>query len=245
MTLNGQPLLLNKDFSPSPSYMAAGSWSTDSIVFASFGIKDSITSDYKNLSLKNKWIMIIRGNEKDVNKPDSQALYSRRNPASSTFKIRTLKAEGAAAILIVVNEVPKTKIPFAGNMYVSDEGKAIPVIYITYSLAASLLGGHAASLAEMKNFAKGNYAAHCTLEQTTFTIHMESSDIIGVLPGTDKKDEYVFVTGHYDHLGKKDSVIYYGADDDGSGTTSVLQIATAFAKAKKKKDLHPAEQWCL
>jgi Zn-dependent M28 family amino/carboxypeptidase len=54
------------------------------------------------------------------------------------------------------------------------------------------------------------------------------------LPGTDKKDEYVFVTGHYDHLGKRDSVIYYGADDDGSGTTSVIEIAEAFAKAKKK-----------
>jgi Zn-dependent M28 family amino/carboxypeptidase len=41
--------------------------------------------------------------------------------------------------------------------------------------------------------------------------------------------------GHYDHLGKRgDSVIYYGADDDGSGTTGVLNIATAFAEAKKK-----------
>jgi Zn-dependent M28 family amino/carboxypeptidase len=63
---------------------------------------------------------------------------------------------------------------------------------------------------------------------------MESSNVIGVLPGTDKKDEYVFVTGHYDHLGKKDSVIYYGADDDGSGTTSVLEIAETFVKAKEK-----------
>ena len=54
-----------------------------------------------------------------------------------------------------------------------------------------------------------------------------------MLPGTDKKDEYVFVTGHYDHLGKQGNVIYYGADDDGSGTTSVLQIANAFAEAKK------------
>ena len=58
--------------------------------------------------------------------------------------------------------------------------------------------------------------------------------MIGVLPGTDKKDEYVFVTGHYDHLGKKGNIIWYGADDDGSGTTSVLQIATAFAKAKQE-----------
>jgi Zn-dependent M28 family amino/carboxypeptidase len=58
--------------------------------------------------------------------------------------------------------------------------------------------------------------------------------VIGVLEGTDKKDEYVVLSGHYDHLGKRDTVIYYGADDDGSGTTSVLQMAEAFAAAKKK-----------
>jgi Zn-dependent M28 family amino/carboxypeptidase len=63
---------------------------------------------------------------------------------------------------------------------------------------------------------------------------LQSSNVLGVLPGTDKKDEYVFITAHYDHLGKKDSVIYYGADDDGSGTTSVLEIAEAFAEAKQR-----------
>ena len=40
------------------------------------------------------------------------------------------------------------------------------------------------------------------------------------------------VSAHYDHLGKRDTVIYYGADDDGSGTVSVLELAAAFAKAK-------------
>jgi Zn-dependent M28 family amino/carboxypeptidase len=56
---------------------------------------------------------------------------------------------------------------------------------------------------------------------------------MGVLEGSDLKDEYVFVTAHYDHLGKRDTVIYYGADDDGSGTVSVLEIAEAFVKAKQ------------
>jgi Zn-dependent M28 family amino/carboxypeptidase len=41
------------------------------------------------------------------------------------------------------------------------------------------------------------------------------------------------MTAHYDHLGMRgDSVIYYGADDDGSGTVSVLEFAEAFTKAK-------------
>jgi Zn-dependent M28 family amino/carboxypeptidase len=61
----------------------------------------------------------------------------------------------------------------------------------------------------------------------------ESTNVIGVLEGTDKKDEYLVITAHYDHLGKRnDSVIYYGADDDGSGTVAVIELAEAFVKAK-------------
>ena len=57
--------------------------------------------------------------------------------------------------------------------------------------------------------------------------------MIGILPGTSKKDEFVFMTGHYDHLGKNGNVIYYGADDDGSGSVGVLQMAEAFGAAYK------------
>jgi len=53
-----------------------------------------------------------------------------------------------------------------------------------------------------------------------------------MIEGTDKKDEYVFLTAHYDHLGNHNGKIYYGADDDGSGTCSVIEMAEAFAKAK-------------
>jgi Zn-dependent M28 family amino/carboxypeptidase len=50
--------------------------------------------------------------------------------------------------------------------------------------------------------------------------------------GSDKKDEFVFLTAHYDHLGKYNGKIFYGADDDGSGTVAVIEMAEAFAKAK-------------
>jgi hypothetical protein len=69
--------------------------------------------------------------------------------------------------------------------------------------------------------------------KTTLT-SLQSTNVVGVLPGTDLKDQYLFITAHYDHLGKRgDSVIYYGADDDGSGTVSVLTLADAFTQAKK------------
>ena len=62
---------------------------------------------------------------------------------------------------------------------------------------------------------------------------LNASNVLGMIEGTDKKDEFVILTAHYDHLGKKGDNIYYGADDDGSGTAAVLQMAEAFAAAKK------------
>ena len=66
------------------------------------------------------------------------------------------------------------------------------------------------------------------------SIQLDASNVIGYIEGTDKKDEYVFLTGHYDHLGKQSNEIYYGADDDGSGTVGVIEMAEAFAKAKQE-----------
>lgn len=66
----------------------------------------------------------------------------------------------------------------------------------------------------------------------------KSENVLGFLEGTDKKDEVLVITAHYDHIGKKASgegdLINNGADDDGSGTVAVLQIAKAFAQAKKE-----------
>ncbi len=65
-------------------------------------------------------------------------------------------------------------------------------------------------------------------------------NVIGVLPGSDPqlKHTYVLVTAHYDHLGKKSTgtgdLIYNGANDDGSGTVSVIALARALGALKVK-----------
>lgn len=58
-----------------------------------------------------------------------------------------------------------------------------------------------------------------------------SENVLGFIEGTDKKDEVLVISAHYDHLGKDGKNIYYGADDDASGTAAVMLIAKAFAKA--------------
>jgi Zn-dependent M28 family amino/carboxypeptidase len=61
------------------------------------------------------------------------------------------------------------------------------------------------------------------------------ANVVGILPGKSKKDEYVIFSGHYDHLGvgrpdNRGDSIFNGANDDASGTTAVLMLAQYFGK---------------
>jgi len=58
-----------------------------------------------------------------------------------------------------------------------------------------------------------------------------SENVLAFIKGTDKPEEIIVISAHYDHLGMKDDEIYNGADDDGSGTVAILKIAEAFQKA--------------
>ena len=51
------------------------------------------------------------------------------------------------------------------------------------------------------------------------------------MEGTDKKEEILVITAHYDHIGVKDDKVYNGADDDGTGTVATQEMAQAFAEA--------------
>ena len=61
----------------------------------------------------------------------------------------------------------------------------------------------------------------------------DSENIWAYIEGSEKPDEVIVMSAHYDHIGITDGEIYNGADDDGSGTVALLEIAKAFAIAKK------------
>lgn len=61
----------------------------------------------------------------------------------------------------------------------------------------------------------------------------DSENILAFIEGSEKPDEIVVISGHYDHVGTRNGVVYNGADDDGSGTVAVMEIAKAFQSAKK------------
>lgn len=58
-----------------------------------------------------------------------------------------------------------------------------------------------------------------------------SENVIGMIKGSEKPEEFIIITAHYDHLGKRDDEIFYGADDNASGTAAVIEIAEAFREA--------------
>jgi Peptidase family M28 len=61
----------------------------------------------------------------------------------------------------------------------------------------------------------------------------DSENILAFIEGSEKPEEIIVISGHYDHVGTKNGVVYNGADDDGSGTVAVMEIAKAFQSAKK------------
>ena len=71
-----------------------------------------------------------------------------------------------------------------------------------------------------------------TLVYTQQEQELQAENVLAFIEGTDKKDEIVVITAHYDHIGVENGVVYNGADDDGSGTVALLGIAKALARAK-------------
>ena len=115
---------------------------------------------------------------------------------------------------------------------------------------------HAGRFARMKRFA-GNakfaspvsqiFILTANLNPTSIHLHVKNElteqklkNVVGVIPGKSKKDEYVVFAGHYDHLGigkpdAKGDSIYNGANDDAAGTTAVMMLAKYFSEQKNNE----------
>lgn len=83
--------------------------------------------------------------------------------------------------------------------------------------------------------------AACTVTYTREIKSLTYSNVAGMIRGAKKPDEYVVYSGHYDHLGLLPPVagdsIANGADDDASGTTAVISLASYFKKQKPARSL--------
>jgi hypothetical protein len=234
LEVNGKRFALNTDFLINLNMAHTSTIFCGEVVYAGNGISDSSRNDYKDINVQGKIVLILQ-NPPSISGGTSAAPRQRYNPFAV---METAQKNGAAAILMVQGNFPRKGMPGVKGMpYLNGFRKSVypNTYYISEEIAKAIMGSDfdaAKEALKNSNPQPKSYEANVKLDFKKEMNEMSSSNVIGFLEGSDKKDEFVFITAHYDHLGKRDSVIFYGADDDGSGTVSVLELAEAFAKAK-------------
>jgi hypothetical protein len=226
--INGKAFELDKDFAINVGQSNTSTYRFSEVVFVGNGLQDSTHDDYKGLDVRGKVVLMLAGQQ-------PQPGGGRGNFGNAFARIDAAQRNGAVAVLVVGGNFPRsTRTSPKGNMYVNAFQKVVrPNQYQVSEKIAQAIMGEDYTKAKAGSLAPKSYSADVMVSFSKTSTNLESSNVIGVLEGTDLKDEYVFVTGHYDHLGKRDTTIYYGADDDGSGTVGVLEIAQAFSKARE------------
>ena len=78
---------------------------------------------------------------------------------------------------------------------------------------------------------------------------VETENVAAIIEGSEFPEEYIVISAHLDHVGKRGEDIYNGADDDGSGSVALLELAQAFKLAKtegngpKRSIIFPSCNW--
>ncbi|MCB0530894.1 MAG: M28 family peptidase [Lewinellaceae bacterium] len=225
------------------------------VVFVGYGIEDATYSDYGSTDVKGKVVLLYAG-EPQLNSGDfllSGTQFRSSWSLDWKKKVRIATQKGAVLVLIVDPELNQNvrdnrrelssrgwRPAFSGADAASNA--IANNIFISEETANAILGKKAEKAAEALTAQKNGEGFKAIRFKTKFDVQLDKkmqtltgANVIGLIEGTDPllKNEYVFVTAHYDHLGKVEDVVYNGADDNASGTSSVIEIARAFAKAKK------------
>lgn len=234
LEVNGTAFELTKDFQPNAQINHTAEMRFSEVVFAGYGIVDGAIDDYKELDLKGKLVLIMEGFPTGY----KSSVTGFASPVNVFTKINKAREKGAAAVMVVYGNYPRKTMTSSSNYNLHGFREAVyPLVFtVSENVAASILGADGKGLIEkMKTTQLPSkvYEANVALGYFKNTSTVYASNVLGYVEGTDKKDEYVIITSHYDHVGKRsDGTIYYGADDDGSGTVGILELAEAFAKAK-------------
>lgn len=216
------------------------------IAFLGYGIDDQIYSDYKNIITKGKVGIIFSGVPDIIEKNGKTVDWT----ANWRIKLELATKKGLKALLVIDENIETTlasnphfiDAPYVRLLSDSSSDKYLPVFYISSTVANHLLFSKKSKTVESlkKKIDKKARPRSFVINRSpvSFAIEREvqimtSENVLGFIEGTDKKDELVVITAHYDHLGKHDGQVYCGADDDGSGTVALLELAEAFSLAKK------------
>lgn len=143
----------------------------------------------------------------------------------------------------IINK-PRRRLSVAGDTGSAMGAGSAQATQITREMANLLLEGTGQTIDDLKKKIESTMkpasmdipGAKMTIATTAKTALVRGINVLGVIEGSDPKlkDEYFVVGGHYDHLGMWEQYIYNGADDNGSGSVGVLNIAKAMAASPVK-----------
>lgn len=222
------------------------------VVFAGYGIQDTESGwdDYAGLDVQGHWVVILSGEPGSEKK--GYALTGSKEP-SRWSRERNAKREladslGAAGVIVVTPEFETLRSRFVPwlsrermklDVEREGEGTDLPTLLFSEEGLLSLTGWKSIQAAQ-KKWPKRKLSpvswpsGALTLARRDDRI--TATNVWGLLPGTDSTlaDEIVVLTSHYDHVGVDDNgEVFNGADDDGSGTVSLLETAEAWVEAAK------------
>jgi Zn-dependent M28 family amino/carboxypeptidase len=228
------------------------------IVFVGYGVvaPEYGWDDYKGVDVKGKTILMLV-NDPPVRAPNDTALDTTMFKGKAmtyygrwTYKYEIASEKGAAAA-IIIHETGPAGYPYDVvrnsnsmeqiDVISPDADKRVPVEgWIRLEKAKELLtdaGVNFDSLkaaAARKDFKPVPLTAKASFDVRIDARHIQSHNVVAKIEGSDKKDEYVVYTAHWDHLGRdttlKGDQIYNGAMDNASGSSALLEIAKAYTK---------------
>jgi hypothetical protein len=227
---------------------------SDQIMFLGYGIDDPVYSDYSGVDTKNKVVLIYKG--EPVRKDGTFWISGTSVPSEWNNNIDK-KAEaaykhGAKLVLVIEDDIKKhletNRRKILGNAMSLGlpDATSIPranVIQISTNIAKDIIGKSFKKLVKKRDKInkKGkpenlvlNAPLEAKMEKNVKVL--EGSNILAYIEGEDEKlkNELVIVTAHYDHLGKKGDDVYNGADDNGSGTVTVMELARVISRMKSE-----------
>lgn len=239
ITVNEQSFEYYKDF------IAYGTAQSDNInateiVYAGYGIADEKHNDYENLDVKGKVVIIKGGEPKDKagnNILTGTKVASKWNNgrAGIATKRDAAKEKGAKAVFFMDNELFNRYAPFYQKRDADGSHKRLSLISKDKPMHLFLINeamGKALAPSINESVATSSHTANINIDYKNITESMTSENVIAHIPGTEKPEEYIILSAHLDHVGmNEEGEVFNGADDDGSGTVAIIEVAEAFKKA--------------
>jgi hypothetical protein len=215
--------------------------------------KDDPASPYSKVDVKGKIILSVNA------RPDGVTFRDIRSGAVLSPQAAAQK-HGAVGVILVAKDVSDwdsaAQLSTTGGSPRAPAGAVTtapadpPSIIVKPEALAGLLQGEAMSVDDLKTrlsgASMGDAFALSNSKTASFAVAVNDNivytqNVVGEVEGRDSnlKNEFVAVGAHMDHLGMRKigtgDLIFNGADDDGSGTVSILEIAHAFSEGPKPK----------